>query len=291
MFDVVIPIYRIRGELLEKCLESVSRQTFSGTTQVWIIDGTPASASEADDINDIKEFFPEFNWIRQTGTGVSQARNQAVALGTQPWVAFLDGDDWWYPEHLEELATSIANLDSDHVMVWNAGDVDVSMTSSKGNVYQSRRAFNWFPNLSDWHPRYHGLYFKYHAMVFPSSVAVKRQRFEQTQGFPEQLFAGEDQILWYRLCGDPRSDDPVYRVWGNDYVGAYRLQEDDYFNKGQNPLQDLWGSEAQQRFADNLTQMEAYFPGFNTDPCPEDLTSEEWEILTANSLVVDHWDA
>jgi glycosyltransferase involved in cell wall biosynthesis len=289
MFDIIIPTYKIRPDLIKRCLDSIDDQVFK-KHKVYLVDGTPSDWEHFKEFRSVVDSHAVV-YLRQTGKGVSQARNQAVALGTQPWVAFLDGDDWWYPEHLEELATSIATLDSDHVMVWNAGDVDVSMTSSKGNVYQSRRAFNWFPNLSDWHPRYHGLYFKYHAMVFPSSVAVKRQRFEQTQGFPEQLFAGEDQILWYRLCGDPRSDDKVYRVWGNDYVGAYRLQEDDYFNKGQNPLQDMWGSEAQQRFADNLTQMETIFPGFNTDPCPADITPQEWDTLTNNSLIVDHWDA
>lgn len=290
MFDVIVPIYRIRAELLEKCLDSIQRQSFQDFN-VWIVDGTPETAETFAEVQELQDFYPEFNWIRQTGTGVSQARNQAISLGSQPWVAFLDGDDWWYPDHLQELANCIANLSDDYVMVWNAGDVDVTMTSAKGNTFQSLRHFNYYPQQSQWHPRYHGLYFKYHAMIFPSSVAIQRQRYSNTEGFPEHLFAGEDQILWYRLCGDPRSDDQVFLTHGNDYVGAYRLQEDNYFNKGQNPLQDLWGDQAEQQFQDNLLLMQEVYPGFSDQPCPSDLTETEWQIITTNTLVVDIWES
>ena len=38
------------------------------------------------------------------------------------------------------------------------------------------------------------------ATLFPSSVVVRRSRFEEVGGFLEEVWLGEDQLLWYHLC-------------------------------------------------------------------------------------------
>ena len=50
--------------------------------------------------------------MRQSGTGVSQARNEAISLGDATYIATLDGDDFWYPEHLEWMTEAIVASES-----------------------------------------------------------------------------------------------------------------------------------------------------------------------------------
>ena len=106
MFDVIIPIYRISKSFLERCLESVFDQTFEDYT-VYVCDGTPVQHQDYDAKYLVESY--GFVYVRQDPAHplVSGARNQAVSLGSNPYLAFLDGDDWWYSQYLEEIKQEI----------------------------------------------------------------------------------------------------------------------------------------------------------------------------------------
>lgn len=285
MFDIIIPIYRIDPALLKRCLKSVYAQSLSDTNYtVWVVDGTPTDADTyAGCMQVIEEYTnqPRFNYFRQSGSGVSQARNEAVTLGSSPFIAWLDGDDYWYPYHLEELQKCINQTTDDYVIWWNAGDVSVTTYGLNGYAHQTHHNFNYFPNHATWHDRYHGLHFRLDATVFPSSVVVRRSRFEEVGGFLEEVWLGEDQLLWYQMCGDGRYDDKVYLTYQNDFVGIYRQHDEDYFDKGQNPWQDLYGDEAREKCAESLKSnyLKYWGPMKNWEQ-PEDMTDEEWHDIT-----------
>lgn len=286
MFDIIIPIYRMDPELLQRCLDSVFEQSLPDSEyDVWIVDGTPPDAEQyqgcIDVIQDFR-FHPKLNYFRQSGTGVSQARNEAVTLGKNPYVAWLDGDDYWYPLHLEELKKCIENTTDDHVLWWNAGDVTLTHVWSNGESFESKKTFNWVPNHTLWSDKYHGLHFRLDATLFPSSVAVRRSRFEEVGGFLEEVWLGEDQLLWYHLCGDGRLDDQIYLSYQNDFVGVYRQHDEDYFDKGQNPWQDLYGDEARDKCDFSLKENSLKYWGILSEwNQPEDISDEEWnDIIT-----------
>ncbi len=285
MFDIIIPIYRIDPTLLKRCIESVYAQSLSDTNYtVWVVDGTPSDADTyAGCMQIIEEYadHPRFNYFRQSGSGVSQARNEAVTLGSSPFIAWLDGDDYWYPNHLEELHNCIKKTTDNYVIWWNAGDVTITTHGLNGYAHQTNHNFNYFPKHSTWNDRYHGLHFRLDATVFPSSVIVRRSRFEEVGGFLEEVWLGEDQLLWYHMCGDGRHDDKVYLTYQNDFVGIYRQHDEDYFDKGQNPWHDLYGDEARDKCADSLKSNYLKYWGPMKDwEQPEDVTDEEWYDIT-----------
>ena len=77
MFDVIIPIYRIDPALFKRCVDSVFAQSLNDYT-VWVVDGTPTDADTYAGCMQLVEEYdnhPRFNYFRQSGTGVSQARN------------------------------------------------------------------------------------------------------------------------------------------------------------------------------------------------------------------------
>ena len=106
-FDIIVPIYKMKTDFLERCLKSIADQTHSEWI-CYIADGTPKDWEHYSEMMEIisnyVEAYPNiFVYLRQSGKGVSQARNQAITMGDATHIAFLDGDDYWYPTHLEWL--------------------------------------------------------------------------------------------------------------------------------------------------------------------------------------------
>jgi glycosyltransferase involved in cell wall biosynthesis len=284
MFDIIIPTYKIRPDLIKRCLDSIDDQVFK-KHKVYLVDGTPSDWEHFKEFRSVVDSHAVV-YLRQTGKGVSQARNQAVSQGSNPYVAFLDGDDYWYPEHLDELAKAIDNTDDQYVIWWNPMDTTVVLTTPK-NTFTSNKLCNYFANHQDWHPRYHGLFITTHP-VFPSSVAVSRTRFNDVNGFPEDLFAGEDVILWHKMLGDSRKNNNIFLSYQTDFVGAYHdLQDDTYggdtgfFNKGQHPLKDIYGDDAEKVFQENLASRSKYF---TLGDKPEDIDQQLWDQIKSAKL-------
>ena len=291
MFDIIIPTYKIKPDLIRRCLDSIANQDFTDY-KVYLVDGTPPDWEHFEDFRSIVDSH-DLVYLRQTGTGVSQARNQAVSEGLNDYLAFLDGDDFWYPEHLVELASAIDKTDESVVIWWNPMDTHIKITTPK-NTFSSNKLCNYFADHSDWHPKYHGLYITTHS-VFPSSVAVRRNRFQFIGGFPEDLFAGEDVICWHLMLGDARSSEKCYLSYQNDFVGGFHdLQnefggDNGFFAKGQHPLHDLYGSDAAKIFDDNLATRSKYFTFGDK---PEDIDEETWKSIKSDkyqeTIVVDN---
>lgn len=53
--------------------------------------------------------------IDETGAGAAATRQRALDGVRTPWVAFLDSDDWMYPEHLQCLAAGARIYRADYV--------------------------------------------------------------------------------------------------------------------------------------------------------------------------------
>lgn len=49
-----------------------------------------------------------------TGVGAAGARTAALESVTTPWVAFLDSDDWAYPDHVETLLRAVRGATADY---------------------------------------------------------------------------------------------------------------------------------------------------------------------------------
>jgi len=289
MFDVVIPIYKITPELLNRCLESVSNQDFFDY-EVYVVDGTPLDWSHTAECQNLVAHY-NFNYCRQIGTGVSQARNQGVSEGNNPYIAFLDGDDWWYPEHLHELSLLIDRcpIANNYVMWWNPMDTIIVMETTK-NKFESHKYCNYFADHAEWPASAHGIWIMRNA-VFPSSVAVARSRFLEVGGFPEDLYAGEDTTCWVLMLGDNRQTNQVFLTAQSDFVGAFHDLQGDvhggvkgFFNKGQNPCQDLWGSQAEEKFQQNLMAREKYI-SLNPEVIPKGVTEEQWTQLCGSTNI------
>jgi succinoglycan biosynthesis protein ExoW len=103
---IVIPFFQRQQGLLRRAIESISNQTIlqnrQAVVQLIVVD----DASPVDPTNELTEFVPpkRLNVVvkKQANAGAGAARNTGLALLSErtDYVAFLDSDDVWSPDHL-----------------------------------------------------------------------------------------------------------------------------------------------------------------------------------------------
>ncbi|MBW8636203.1 glycosyltransferase family 2 protein [Hoeflea sp. WL0058] len=101
-FSVIVPLYNKRDYILQ-AVESVLAQGYTDLELLVVDDGSTDGSAELLEahVSDIR-----LRVIRQLNKGGAggQARNTGMAEARGEWFAFLDADDLWLPNHLEELA-------------------------------------------------------------------------------------------------------------------------------------------------------------------------------------------
>lgn len=95
-FSVILIAYNLE-HYLRKTVQSVLDQEFKNFELIIINDGS------TDGTLQMVEFFqdPRIRVISQGNGGASHARNTGLKAAKGKYVAFLDGDDYWYPDHLK----------------------------------------------------------------------------------------------------------------------------------------------------------------------------------------------
>lgn len=99
--SVVIPVYNVKP-YLERCVQSVLRQTYKSIEIILVDDGSTDGSGELSD--QIASQDTRIHVIHQNNKGLSGARNTGLYYATGEFVVFLDSDDeWLLPEGLELL--------------------------------------------------------------------------------------------------------------------------------------------------------------------------------------------
>lgn len=100
---VIIPVYNV-GHYLPQAVNSVIHQTF-GFENIELIIVNDASNDDTSNImNKLQEMYPSIILIdNKVNRGVSAVRNDALKICTGEYVTFLDGDDYYTKDYLENL--------------------------------------------------------------------------------------------------------------------------------------------------------------------------------------------
>ncbi|MCU0349452.1 MAG: glycosyltransferase family 2 protein [Flavobacterium sp.] len=96
--SVVIPLYN-KENFIKETLESVLNQTFTDFEVILVNDGSTDKSGEI-----VAQFKDErIRFFEQENSGVSKTRNNGIYKASSELIAFLDADDYWYPNHLKEI--------------------------------------------------------------------------------------------------------------------------------------------------------------------------------------------
>jgi len=97
--SVVIPAYQAAGRIRET-LDSVFAQTYTNFEVLLVNDGSPDTEALE---QAIRSYGARLIYIRQENRGPSGARNTAIRAARGKYIACLDSDDIYLPEHLSRL--------------------------------------------------------------------------------------------------------------------------------------------------------------------------------------------
>lgn len=100
LISVIVPVYRAE-KYLDKCIQSLCRQTYHNFEVILVDDGSPDRCGEICD-HYAKED-PTFRAVHQKNAGVSSARNAGIREAKGRYITFVDADDSVFPEYLSVL--------------------------------------------------------------------------------------------------------------------------------------------------------------------------------------------
>lgn len=94
-FSVIIPAYNAAATLA-RALDSVLTQTWPAHEIIVVDDGSSDATATA-----VAAYGNKVRYLHQHNAGVSAARNAGAQAAGGDWLAFLDADDWYYPDRLK----------------------------------------------------------------------------------------------------------------------------------------------------------------------------------------------
>lgn len=103
--SVILPVYNA-GKYIARCLDSICSQTLRNIEIICIDDGS--TDESANILDDYARRDGRIRVLHQANQGAGPARNAGMALATGTYLSFLDADDFFVPDMLEETyATSV----------------------------------------------------------------------------------------------------------------------------------------------------------------------------------------
>ncbi|POY34910.1 glycosyltransferase family 2 protein [Solitalea longa] len=102
-YSIIIPLYN-REHLIASTIESVLTQTIEEKIEVIVVDDGSIDNS-AVVVNGFQD--PRLKYIYQKNSGATVARNTGIKAAQGKYIAFLDSDDKFLPDHLSNAKTAI----------------------------------------------------------------------------------------------------------------------------------------------------------------------------------------
>lgn len=152
--SVIIPAYNAEIYIAET-LNSVLAQSFTDLEVIVVDDGSTDRTATI--VTEIADRDGRVSLLIQQNAGVAAARNAGIQVARGEWLAFLDADDIWHPQKLEQQLQCFQQSDSSVGLVycWSAllqetGDLAGGYIafSFQGNVTSALTYLNFIGNAS-----------------------------------------------------------------------------------------------------------------------------------------------
>nr|WP_315145905.1 glycosyltransferase family 2 protein [uncultured Flavobacterium sp.] len=184
-FTVIIPLYN-KENFIENTLISVLNQSFNDFEVLIINDGSTDKSEE----KVLKFKDSRIKYFHKENGGVSTARNFGIEKASSNYITFIDADDYWYPNFIEEMNNAISRFPK--LKVFTAA---IEVETSK-KVFPSSYSIvktgdyeivNYFEASTK------------ESVIWTSCAVFHKSVFEKTGNFDINLKSGEDTDMWIRI--------------------------------------------------------------------------------------------
>jgi GT2 family glycosyltransferase len=180
---VIVPCYNVANSL-RRALDSAFAQSYPAVRVYAVDDGSKEGTMQV-----LESYRDRCEFARQAHAGAAAARNRAIRMSGSPYLAFLDADDEWLPQKLEQ---QIAVMEKDPTLGLICSFCEVrdeqNGTRSKFAARGIAGSGNFFEPLIR------------NCFVFTPTVVVRRTCLEEVGIFNESLAVSEDFNLWLRIA-------------------------------------------------------------------------------------------
>ena len=184
-FSVIIPLYN-KEKFVENTLKSVLNQSFINFEVIIVNDGsTDASEEKVKQFNDDR-----IRYFSKENEGVSTARNYGITIAKSEYITFIDADDLWYPDFLQEMFQNINRFPNQKIFS-GAIEVETIAKTLKAQYSIERTSDCEIVNYFDASIK---------TTVICTSCAVFHESiFDEIGNFDNNLKSGQDTDLWIRM--------------------------------------------------------------------------------------------
>jgi len=185
LVSVILPTFN-RVKSLQVALKSILQQTYENFEVIVVNDGGIDVAEIVSSVNGQNNV----HYVRHgSNQGLAAARNSGIGVARGKYIAYLDDDDWYYPDHLKTLVTFLEESSArvaytDAYRVQQRKQDDEYVTINKDLPYSiefnanALLVTNYFPVLC---------------------VLHEKTCLDECGNFDESLTSHEDWDLWIRM--------------------------------------------------------------------------------------------
>jgi GT2 family glycosyltransferase len=191
--SIIIPLYN-KARYVRRALDSIAAQTFSDFEVIVVDDGSTDGGSAI--VRGYED--TRFRLITQANSGPGPARNTGIAHAQGELIAFLDADDEWLPDYLEESVRSLEAFGHEVGSI-TSGYIEYPSGQSREAMWRARGIKNGIFRVEADTPPW--LFVSMLAYMSPWSTVVRADLIRKLKGFYSQekcLFA-EDAFLWIKV--------------------------------------------------------------------------------------------
>lgn len=184
-FSVVIPLYN-KERFIAQTLQSVLAQTFQDIEIIIVNDGsTDRSESVVQGFND-----PRIQYYLRENKGVSAARNLGITMAKADYIAFLDSDDYWYPDFLQTMHRNITRF-PEHKVFTSAIEIETARNIFPASYSIEKTGYCEVVDFFEASSK--------EAVIWTSAAVFHKSVFEKSGIFDTKVNFAEDTDLWIRV--------------------------------------------------------------------------------------------
>ena len=129
--SVIVPVYNVE-KYLNRCVDSIINQTYKNLEIILVDDGSTDNSAEICD--EYKEKDSRIKVLHKTNGGLADARNAGLDIYTGAYVCFIDSDDYFVPNAIEEYAKKAVDENSD-VVVCGMERIAIRYSKEKRDIF------------------------------------------------------------------------------------------------------------------------------------------------------------